>query len=453
MASNDFVEQEDGFADDDLISPDDFNALRISQGQPDAGKSYLERDNFENELGSAADDPFAENFGDISKHNVVDVVAEGDFVGRPVVVIYAYRLPSNKAFDHQKFLRQVEYLQHTLDKLVDMDYTIVYFHYGLRSHNKPPLKWLVQAYQVLDRRYATRKCLDTFFIFRYKKNLKALYLVHPTKFIRFVWTIFKPFISLKFERKVHYVNFLHELDKTLLSRLSLPQPILDHDQSLNAATTSHSVPGTPALPPRPTQQFNVSLQFILNHNPDSDIPPIVLDLIEFLRQYGMDVEGIFRRSAEVAAIKNLQSRIDMGEKIDFVNDPLYAGNTQKAVLEASVLLKTFLRSMGEPVITNRLYPELTHISDVKNDDKAAWVRDFVRKLPPENYLLLKTVIQFLTEVAANSKVNLMNANNLSVVFGPNLTWPTDQQVPITQLHNLNNFCYQLIINYDKIFAD
>lgn len=82
MASNDFVEQEDGFADDDLISPDDFNALRISQGQPDAGKSYLERDNFENELGSAADDPFAENFGDISKHNVVDVVAEGDFVGR-----------------------------------------------------------------------------------------------------------------------------------------------------------------------------------------------------------------------------------------------------------------------------------------------------------------------------------------------------------------------------------
>lgn len=52
---------------------------------------------------------------------------------------------------------------------------------------------------------------------------------------------------------------------------------------------------------------------ILNHNPDSDIPPIVVDLIEFLRQYGMDVEGIFRRSAEVAAIKNLQSRIDMGK--------------------------------------------------------------------------------------------------------------------------------------------
>lgn len=45
----------------------------------------------------------------------------------------------------------------------------------------------------------------------------------------------------------------------------------------------------------------------------------------------------------------------------------------------------------------------------------------------------------------------MDANNLSVVFGPNFTWPTDQQVPINQLHNLNNFCYKLISEYDQLF--
>lgn len=31
-------------------------------------------------------------------------------------------------------------------------------------------------------------------ISRYKKNLKALYLVHPTNFIKLLWNIFKPFI-------------------------------------------------------------------------------------------------------------------------------------------------------------------------------------------------------------------------------------------------------------------
>jgi len=29
---------------------------------------------------------------------------------------------------------------------------------------------------------------------RYKKNLKALYLVHPTRFIKAIWNIFRPFI-------------------------------------------------------------------------------------------------------------------------------------------------------------------------------------------------------------------------------------------------------------------
>ena len=101
-----------------------------------------------------------------------------------------------------------------LDKIVFLDYTIIYFHYGLRSHNKPPLKWLVQAYQVLDRKY--------------KKNLKSLYIVHPTRFVRIVYTLFQPFLSLKFSKKVQYVQFLHELDSDVrVASLNLPQPIIE----------------------------------------------------------------------------------------------------------------------------------------------------------------------------------------------------------------------------------
>lgn len=72
------------------------------------------------------------------------------------------------------------YLTHTLDTFVEQDYSLIYFHYGLTSKNKPPLSWLWQAYKAFDRKY--------------KKNLKALYLVHPTNFIRIVWQIFKPAI-------------------------------------------------------------------------------------------------------------------------------------------------------------------------------------------------------------------------------------------------------------------
>jgi Rho GTPase-activating protein 1 len=80
----------------------------------------------------------------------------------------------------------------TLDRFVEEDYSLVYFHYGLTGKNKPPLSWLWQAYKQFDRKY--------------KKNLKALYLVHPTNFIRVVWQLFKAVI-----RFVHifycFINF------------------------------------------------------------------------------------------------------------------------------------------------------------------------------------------------------------------------------------------------------
>ncbi|CAB3404986.1 unnamed protein product [Caenorhabditis bovis] len=189
---------------------------------------------------------------------------------------------------------------------------------------------------------------------------------------------------------------------------------------------------------------------ILSHT-ESDIPPIVEQLIEFLEKHALEMEGVFRKSANIGSIKRLQDRINKGEKVDFENDAEYKDNEYVACLHASVLLKTFFRSLGEPLTTNALYPKLAQLSDVPKNEKTAAVKEFVKLLPRPNYLLLKTIVRFLTRVAEHSKVNLMNANNLSVVFGPNLTWPTDQQVPISQLNNLNNFCYRLIVDYDIIF--
>lgn len=53
-----------------------------------------------------------------------------------------------------------------------------------------------------------------------------------------------------------------------------------------------------------------------------------------------------------------------GEKIDFALDPEYKENSYVACIHASVLLKTFLRSLGEPVTTNALYPKLAEIAGI-----------------------------------------------------------------------------------------
>lgn len=117
-----------------------------------------------------------EDFSDISQHGTVEVAGD-DLFGRRIITIYACRLPSDKKIHHHRLLR---YIMYTLNQYVENDYCVVYFHYGLNSSNKPKLNFLYQAYRAFDRKY--------------KKNLKALFLVHPTNFIRFVWQLFKPII-------------------------------------------------------------------------------------------------------------------------------------------------------------------------------------------------------------------------------------------------------------------
>lgn len=104
------------------------------------------------------------------------------------------------------------YLIYTLDQYVEQDYSLIYFHYGLSSKNKPSLSWIVQVYKAFDRKY--------------KKNLKALYLVHPTNFLKIVSQLFRPLISAKFGRKLNYINTLAELNEEIpLDKLDIPQEI------------------------------------------------------------------------------------------------------------------------------------------------------------------------------------------------------------------------------------
>ncbi len=72
-------------------------------------------ENFEEELAAA---PFIsepdsitttplqdeEDYSDISHHGIVEVVGD-DAYGRKIIVVVANKLPSNKTFDHQRFLR------------------------------------------------------------------------------------------------------------------------------------------------------------------------------------------------------------------------------------------------------------------------------------------------------------------------------------------------------------
>ena len=54
-------------------------------------KSFLERDNYEKELGLAVtngEDPFGEDFTDVANNEIIDVFCDGDLVARFIVINY-----------------------------------------------------------------------------------------------------------------------------------------------------------------------------------------------------------------------------------------------------------------------------------------------------------------------------------------------------------------------------
>uniref|UniRef100_A0A2S2NK08 Rho GTPase-activating protein n=1 Tax=Schizaphis graminum TaxID=13262 RepID=A0A2S2NK08_SCHGA len=372
-----------------------------------------------------------EDFSDVAECGVVDVVGD-DAVGRKIIVVSACKLPSNKEVDHPRLLR---YLMYTLDKFVEQDYSLVYFHYGLTSKNKPTLSWLWQAYRAFDRKY--------------KKNLKALYLVHPTGFIKVVWQLFRAVISAKFGRKIMYVNHLQELKLFMdLDQLIIPAPVLDHDEQLmkklNKRKVSLVEQETEQKPePLPTQQFGVSLQFIKANNNGEIIPPLVQKCVEYLSlPDALETEGLFRRSANINHLRDLQSRINLGEPVDFGND----------VHLAAVLLKTFLRELEEPLMTFDLFDEITQFQTLPKDERPRQVKILIlEKLPLDNYHLLKYLIQFLSKVMDRCDLNKMTSSNLAVVFGPNLVRSPNSQLSLAAIGPINAFTDFVLVNHDQIF--
>ncbi|XP_004084651.1 rho GTPase-activating protein 1 [Oryzias latipes] len=373
--------------------------------------------------------PWDHPFYDIARHHIIEVAGDDNF-GRKVIVFSACRMPPQHELDHHKLLM---YLKATLDQYVESDYTLIYFHHGLTSLNKPSLGWLRDAYKEFDRKY--------------KKNIKALYIVHPTLFIKTLLVLFKPIISLKFGRKINYVSYLSELEDVVkCEQLLIPQRVQEYDDKLRASAKPSSPPpmSPPRSPPLPNQVFGVPLSQLRQRSPDGDpVPMVMKDTINFLSEQGVEIEGIFRRSANVTLVKEVQAKYNSGEPVNF--------RDMEDVHLAAVILKTFLRELPEPLLTFQLYNDIVNFGSLSSDCRVEVMKTMLESLPEENYASLRYLITFLAQVSNNSEVNKMTTSNLAVVFGPNLLWGRDNAMTLSAIGPINNFTMTLLDQQHLVF--
>ncbi|XP_024130465.1 rho GTPase-activating protein 25 [Oryzias melastigma] len=150
----------------------------------------------------------------------------------------------------------------------------------------------------------------------------------------------------------------------------------------------------------------------------STVPILVQKCVEFIKQHGLDEEGIFRLPGQDNAVKQFRDAFDAGERPSFPSDT--------DVHTVASLLKLYLRELPEPVVPWTQYQDFLDCTNMLDSNtKEGWARleKQIALLPRLNYNLLGYVCQFLFEVQLHSSVNKMNVENLATVMGINLLKP------------------------------
>ncbi|KAF0305691.1 Rho GTPase-activating protein 19 [Amphibalanus amphitrite] len=171
-------------------------------------------------------------------------------------------------------------------------------------------------------------------------------------------------------------------------------------------------------------------------------------LIEFLsRDDNLTHEGLFRKTGNIARQQELRQDLMSGASIDFESG-VYSAH------DCASVLKGFLASLSEPLLTKALYPAHCQVADIcpvdtPADQICAAHNKQIKALqllfllvPAENYQLLKDLLFLLYKVSRKHSENKMNALNLGTMFAPHILCP--RKMSAAELQNSSGSMAQAV---------
>ncbi|KAJ6243224.1 rho/rac/cdc gtpase-activating protein [Anaeramoeba flamelloides] len=183
--------------------------------------------------------------------------------------------------------------------------------------------------------------------------------------------------------------------------------------------------------------------------PKKGLPVVLCVLVSHLRRVNaLNREGIFRIAGHKLRIGELKKIFDQGKIPNLRNVEMN---------DIAGLLKLFLRQLPDSLTTSALFDEL--ISTIKITDKQTQIDKFKdiihHKLPQERQRLLKYLMEFLHEISLNEEKNLMNNENLAIVFGPSLMRLTPDRLKELAIltPSITKIAQVIFESYNYIFDD
>lgn len=165
--------------------------------------------------------------------------------------------------------------------------------------------------------------------------------------------------------------------------------------------------------------FGVPLENLIEYEQDM-VPAIVRQCIYVIDEYGLELEGIYRKSANVLDVSKLKEEIDKDpSNISMILPP--KNHSDSDIYMVGSLLKSFFSSMPDSLLPRDIGSELkTCISIEDSKTRKNYMHTLLYKLPDAQYWTLRSLLFHLRRILAKEEFNRMNLKALCIIWGPTI---------------------------------
>ncbi|XP_074281842.1 putative Rho GTPase-activating protein At5g61530 [Silene latifolia] len=161
--------------------------------------------------------------------------------------------------------------------------------------------------------------------------------------------------------------------------------------------------------------FGIAIEVTVQRQQSSrPIPQILVRCADHLIASGLGTPYLFKVEGDKKAIQQLVSLYNQ--------EPNAIPPENANPLDIAVLIKCYLASLPEPLITFELYDEIKSARSSINV-----LKNVLKRLPTVNYMTLEFVTALLLNVCQKSVLNKMGAQTLSEEMAPVIIWQHEQR--------------------------
>ncbi|XP_039473478.1 rho GTPase-activating protein 12b isoform X4 [Oreochromis aureus] len=195
------------------------------------------------------------------------------------------------------------------------------------------------------------------------------------------------------------------------------------------------------------QVFGCSLTSLCQRE-NTSVPNFVKMCIDHVENTGLNIDGLYRVSGNLAVIQKLRFAVNHDEKVD-LNDSKW-----EDIHVTTGALKMFFRELPEPLFSYGSFNDFVNAikcSDYKQ--RVNSIKDLIKKLPKPNHDTMQILFKHLRRVVDHGEANRMTTQSVAIVFGPTLLRPETETGNIAVHMVYQNQIVELILlEYESIFG-